>query len=220
MPKKKPGNVKQSSVDAAKPQFEFRTFGRNFVESVNHINQLSVIKHENTYEKVSDIYIISQNNDINNIKVRNGKLKIKTYVREIDGLEHWTLLMKKKFPIKATVLREKVFPAFQVITPPFARKKYSLREFMELIDIHPDLHKVNVHKQRSTYQVNGHFCEIANVSIDGNEMVTISSEATEINKIDKVIKTIEKIKLEGIENINYLQAIKRVIRMVDKPLAN
>ncbi|MDM8559390.1 hypothetical protein, partial [Candidatus Parabeggiatoa sp. HSG14] len=152
-----------------------------------------------------------------NIKIRNSKLKIKTYIREIDGLEHWTLRMKKKFPIKASTLKEKIFPAFQVATPHFVQDEYTLQAFMDLIDIHPDLHKVNVHKQRFTYKVNGHFCEIANVSINGSQVITISSEATEI---DKVTKTLEEIKLEGIENINYLQAIKRVIGMIDKPLAN
>ncbi len=210
----------QKTVKSQINKFEFRTFGLNFVELANHVDQISMAKFENTYEQVSDIYIVSKNNDINNIKIRNGKLKIKTYVREINGLEHWTLLMKKKFPIKATVLKEKVFSAFQVDTPHFAQKKYSLRAFMDLIDIHPDLHKVNVHKQRTIYQVNGHFCEIANVSINDNEVVTVSSETNEIGKIDKIIKTLEEINLKDIENINYLQAIKRVIGMVGKPLVN
>ena len=33
-------------------------------------------------------------------------------------------------------------------------------------------------------------------------------------------KTVADCHLEGVENINYLQAIKRVIGMSDKPLAN
>ena len=33
-------------------------------------------------------------------------------------------------------------------------------------------------------------------------------------------KTIADVGLEGVENINYLQAIKRVIGMIKKPLAN
>ena len=45
----------------------------------------------------------------------------------------------------------------------------------------------------------------------------INSESTEIEDIKK---TIEDVGLQGVENINYLQAIKRVIGMSDKPLAN
>ena len=39
-------------------------------------------------------------------------------------------------------------------------------------------------------------------------------------EIEDIKKTIKDVGLEGVENINYLQAIKRVIGMSDKPLAN
>jgi len=46
---------------------------------------------------------------------------------------------------------------------------------------------------------------------------TINSESTEVEDIKK---TIQEVGLGGVENINYLQAIKRVIGMINKPLAN
>ena len=60
-------------------------------------------------------------------------------------------------------------------------------------------------------------CEVANVLINGARVASINSESTEI---DDIQATINSLGLQGIENINYLQAIKRVIGMVDKPLAN
>jgi len=48
-------------------------------------------------------------------------------------------------------------------------------------------------------------------------VVTINSESTEI---EDILKTIREVGLEGVENINYLQAIKRIIGMSPKPLAN
>lgn len=89
--------------------------------------------------KSDEIYTISNRNDINNTKIRNGKMDIKTYVQAVDGL------------------------------------------------------------------------------INGAKVVTINSESTEIEDIKK---TISDCGLEGVENINYLQAIKRVIGMSDKALAN
>ena len=59
--------------------------------------------------------------------------------------------------------------------------------------------------------------EVGNVLINGAKVVTINSESTEIEDIKK---TIADCGLEGVENINYLQAIKRVIGMSDKPRAN
>ena len=65
--------------------------------------------------------------------------------------------------------------------------------------------------------VNNTICEYGEVLINGARVVTINSESTEI---DDIKKTIKEVGLEGVENINYLQAIKRVIGMINKPLAN
>lgn len=65
--------------------------------------------------------------------------------------------------------------------------------------------------------VNNTICEYAIVLINGARVVTMSSESTETADI---IKTTEQTGLYGFENINYLQAIKRVIGMIDKTLAN
>jgi hypothetical protein len=65
--------------------------------------------------------------------------------------------------------------------------------------------------------VNDTICEYAVVLINGARVVTVSSESTEV---ENILKTLSDLKLEGVENINYLQAIKRVIGMINKPLAN
>jgi hypothetical protein len=86
-----------------------------------------------------------------------------------------------------------------------------------MINHHPDLLAVKVHKQRFGYMVNNTICEVGNVLINGARLVTINSESTEVEDIKK---TVADIGLEGVENINYLQAIKRVTGMIDKPFAN
>ena len=65
--------------------------------------------------------------------------------------------------------------------------------------------------------VNDTICEVGNILINGEKVMTINSESTEL---DDIKKTIIDIGLGGVENINYLQAIKRVIGWIDKPLAN
>ena len=65
--------------------------------------------------------------------------------------------------------------------------------------------------------VNDTICEYGEVLINGAKVITINSESTET---DDIKKTISDLQLEGVENINYLQAIKRVIGMINKPLAN
>jgi hypothetical protein len=204
--------------EISKPRFEFRTFGQNFEKAAMRMARLSVPVPEKVWERNSEeIYILSRTNDINNTKIRDGKMDIKTFVKSVNGLEQWNPLMKGEFPMKSSVLKTEVFPAFQVKTPDLNKETYTFTEFMEIIIAHPDLQAVRVHKQRFGYMVNNTICEYGYVLINGARLSTINSESTEV---DDIQKTITDIGLDGVENINYLQAIKRVIGMIDKPLAN
>ncbi|MDR4988306.1 MAG: hypothetical protein RG741_05645 [Bacteroidales bacterium] len=209
---------KMTIGEISKPRFEFRTFGQDFDEQHYRMSRLSVPVPEKVWERHSEeIYIMSRTNDINNTKIRDGKMDIKTYVQTVDGLEQWNPLMKGEFPISAEVLNNEVFPAFQVEMPSLEKETYTYEEFMEMIQAHPDLQAVRVNKERYGYMVNDTICEFGYVLINGALVVTINSESTEVEDIKKTLKDVG---LEGLENINYLQAIKRVIGMINKPLAN
>lgn len=205
--------------EVSKPRFEFRTFGQDFSAQGHRMARLSVPCPEKVWERQSsEIYIMSRTNDVNNTKIRDGLMDIKTYVQTVDGLEQWNPLMKGEFPIAKEVLENDVFPAFKVEgLPELTKATYTLEEFLAMIDAHEDLQAVKVHKQRFGYMVNNTLCETANVLINGAKIVSINSESTEL---DDIKKTMEDCGLVGNENINYLQAIKRVIGMIDKPLAN
>jgi len=204
--------------EISKPRFEFRTFGRSFEDTAYLMSRLSVPVPEKVWERTSkEIYIISRTNDVNNTKIRDGKMDIKTFVQEVDGLEQWNPLMKGEFPMKSVMLEKEVFPAFKVEMPELKKKKYTLDEFLEIVKNHPDLQSVSIEKERFGFMVNDTICEFANVWINGAMVVTVNSESTEL---DDIKKTIKDLGLEGVENINYLQAAKRVIGMIDKKLAN
>lgn len=197
--------------EISKPRFEFRTFGQNFDESAKRMARLSVPIPEKVWERKSEeIYILSKTNDINNTKIRDGKMDIKTFVQTVDGLEQWNPLMKGEFPIAKEVLENEVFPAFKVDMPALTKSTYTLKEFLAMIDAHKDLQGVKVVKQRFGYMVNNTLCEVGNVLINGAKVVTINSESTELEDIKK---TIIDCKLEGCENLNYLQVIKRIINV-------
>ena len=204
--------------EISKPRFEFRSFGQDFDEAHFRMARLSIPVPEKVWERYSEeIYILSRTNDINNTKIRVGKMDIKTFVQSKDGLEQWNPLMKGEFPMKASVLKEEVFPAFKVEMPNLTKDVYTYEEFMGIIKKHPDLQAVRVNKERYGNMVNNTICEYGLVWINGALVVTINSESTDIEDIKKTIKDVG---LEGVENINYLQAIKRVVGMIDKPLAN
>mgnify|MGYP000959749896 CR=1 FL=1 len=205
-------------IGDVRPRFEFRTFGQNLAKDAGRMARLSVPVPENIWERHSrEIYILSRTNDQNNTKIRDDKMDIKTRVQVKDRLEQWNPLMKAGFPISAHVVRHEVFPAFQVPCPTLNQEVYALAEFLEMIRNHPDLLAVRVTKQRFGYKVNNTICEYGIVWINGAKVYTLSSESTEC---DDIHKTLADIGLDVYENINYLEAIKRVTGMVDKPLVN
>ena len=61
--------------EVSKPRFEFRSFGQCFCEAHKRMARLSAPVPEKVWERLSDeIYIISRKNDINNTKIRDGKM--------------------------------------------------------------------------------------------------------------------------------------------------
>lgn len=204
--------------EISKPRFEFRTFGQHFENAIKRMARLSMPVPEKVWERNSDeMYILSRTNDVNNCKIRDGKMDIKNYIQTIDGMELWNPLMKGVFPLPVSVLTEEIFPAFRVKMPEFNKAVYTYHEFITMVHDHYDLQAVRVHKQRFGYMVNNTICEMAMVMINGARVYSLSSESTAIEDIKK---TIFDIGLGDFENINYLQAIKRVIGMINKPLAN
>ena len=168
----------------SKPRFEFRTFGRDFEESAYLMSRLSVPVPEKVWERTSkETYIISRTNDVNNTKIRDGKMDIKTFVQEVDGLEQWNPLMKGEFPMKAEMLENEVFPAFKVEMAELDKEEYTLEEFLTIVKNHPDLQAVSVEKERFGFMVNDTICEFANVWINGAMVVTVNSESTELDDI-------------------------------------
>ena len=204
--------------EISKPRFEFRSFGQDFNNQAERMARLSIPIPEKLWVRHSpEIYIMSRINDINNTKIRDRKMDIKTYVQTVDGLEQWNPLTKTEFPVSMDFLKSDIFPAFQADIPSFDKSEYTMDEFLEMVKSQSELQAVSVVKERFGYMVNDTICEVGNVIINGAKVMSINSESTEL---DDIKKTISDIGLDGVENINYLQAIKRVLGWIDKPLAN
>jgi ribosomal protein L30/L7E len=205
-------------MEAIEPRFEFRSFGQDFTNAFKRMARLSAPVPEKLWEVHSDeIYIVSQTTDKINAKIRNGKMDIKVLLQTVDGLEQWNPVMKTDFPIDVSVLKNDVFAVLEVSVPELIKSMYSFDEFIEMVKLHPQLQAVNIHKQRSAYSVNNTICETGIVLVNGASVCTINSEST---VIEDVKKTIKDVGLNAVENINYLQMTKRVIGMINKPLAN
>ena len=178
------GKKKLNVGEISKPRFEFRSFGQDFNKQAERMARLSISIPEKLWVRHSpETYIMSRTNDIKNTKIRDGKIDIKTYVQTVDSLEQWNPLMKVEFPISAHYLKSEIFPAFQIEIPILEKIQYTIDEFMAMVNKHSDLQAVSVVKERFGYMVNDTICEVGNILINGEKVMTINSESTELDDI-------------------------------------
>ena len=123
--------------------------------------------------------------------------------------------MKGEFPMKASMLREDVFPALEVEIPDLERDEYTLEQYLdEVIRPHPRLAAVSVFKRRFAFTINDCITEIAEIEINGAGLQTVAVESVDVPAI---LKAKGMLGLDVYENVNYLRAIKRVIGMEPLP---
>ena len=191
------------------PRFEFRTFGDDLDTSIKLMEELCDPASKRSKGVLPDeIYIVSKENDINNVKIRNSKLEIKTLTQTSKGLEQWKPSFSAKFPISGTVLNEFVFPAFMVEAPLLKKQEYRLEEFLREVEANSRLYMIKVQKERFSCIVENVICEASNIVIGNKKMLTVCCESV---NIDDIKRTLDCLKLENRENINYIQQIKLVL---------
>ncbi|MCX7875481.1 MAG: hypothetical protein N2321_04845 [Melioribacteraceae bacterium] len=188
------------------PRWEWRTFTDDLGKAEENIR-----KHPEGKTRESDeVYILSEVS-MDNTKIRDGLMDIKTLqqVNE-DRLEQWLPIMKGSFPLPVSEI-EKVFKCFKVAVPKFERTEYTYEQYLnELIKPSKLLKAVDVHKKRTGFTINNTIVEIAEVTVDGK---TIKTAAVEMEDPELVIKTVRELELESFPNINYIRGLKNLVGM-------
>ena len=187
--------------------YEFRVFEKNLSHIEEKISNLCRFKK---YKDREDLYIISDNDERNNIKIRKNELKIKTLIKRKEGLELWAQNFFFSFPLRDDILKKAVFPGLGVKVPDLKRKNYTIKEFLEeLINPLPGLSTVKVLKKRASYELEDCDAEIADILIGGNSFQTAAVEGYHIKSVLKLKKMVG---LEGFENTNYIKGIKNMLK--------
>lgn len=212
-------NEQESKIDdITAPRFVFRTFGHKLTKYQEKMELLSIPVPEDIQVRIfEENYIISKTVDDINIKIKSNKLDIKKLIQTQDDLEQWKTIMKQDFPLSKQLLCDEIFPVINLDNSTFDDDKLDKNQFIEIVRQQDDLLVVPVQKQRHAYIINLSICEFAQVIIGNNYFYSVSVESADIVEVKK---TVSDLNLDSFENINYIQAIKRVSDIIDKPLAN
>jgi len=156
----------------------------------------------------TEFYILSSLNDVNNVKIRNGKMDIKHLLARESGLEKWVRVLKIPFPLGREVVHSEVYPALMLPAPLLERQEYGIEQFFtELIEPEGTLSTVRVDKKRSLFTRGHCSAEFVRLEIEG---VSSHSLALESEERGLLVDEIKSFGLSGEENTNYIKFFKHL----------
>jgi hypothetical protein len=194
------------------PRYEFRVFADNLVPVFQSMKELA---GEPFIRESKESYIISEHCWDTNIKIRDGKLDLKIFMQEREGLEQWVPKDKMDFPVNREtierLLSDDLFFEEADTLPNLIEESYSLDTFLELMKSLEGIRVVEVNKKRYGFESDEVIMEFAEVVIDGQPRHTVAMES---KKPEDTLKMVHYFDLDRRPNTNYLEEIKHIIGMV------
>ncbi len=188
------------------PRFEFRVWGDDLADAAARIRAFG---GRPELREGTEIYVLCAGVDDVNPKIRAGTLDVKVLHGIEDVYELWEPWLQVEFPVAADVLMGRLFPRLGLAAPIPTREEFTLPEFLaEIVDPHPALTGVEVHKHREIYAVPGAFGEVARVRVNGHTLATVTIESTDLELLDDLRR---RCLPPPAENESFPKAIKRAL---------
>jgi exopolyphosphatase/guanosine-5'-triphosphate,3'-diphosphate pyrophosphatase len=193
-------------MSAIIPRWEWRTFGTRFGVAEERFAAL-----ESTGVQESDeTYLLG--GATGNAKIRDGLMDIKLLRETQSDLERWEPVMKTAFPIGADDARA-VFTTLEMPAPSLDRDRYTTEQFLDDVTGRDGpLRRVDVHKRRVRYTVNGCTSEVTDLVANGQAIRTIAIESPDQGA---VLEAVREMGLAGYLNMNYGVGLRAVVE--DRP---
>ena len=185
------------------PRWEWRTFGSDFGTAEDVFAALE----PTAVQESDEVYLRTGSGPI--VKIRDGLMDVKVLQAvSPEGLEQWVPVMKEGFPLSAEDVA-KVFVMLEIAIPPLHRDSYTLDQFLtEVLESHPEVSAVPIHKRRVRYTLDGCMAEVTDLLVDGVPMRTIAIESEDPNK---VIAAVNSAGMQDLVNHNFVRAMTAIL---------
>jgi hypothetical protein len=205
-----PSAGSESAGDDSVSRYEFRIWAPSLAEVRERLERLS---GPQPAAQSRETYIVSDATDDTNAKIRAGTMDIKVLLRTDQNLEQWSPYLKAHFPIDATLIAEKIFPALRVDPPDHLlasrREVFTAEAFVDtVVKSHPRLAAVELGKVRRRYALGVCAAEFVEVEITGRELHSVAVESANPRA---VLDAMGKLAIGGYPNISYVRQIKSML---------
>ena len=188
------------------PRWEWRTFDQEI--RLPEADVLSRVPERGV--ESSELYIVPAA-DGDMVKVRGGLMDVKhLHAVDADGLEQWSPVMKAPFPLASSDVDAVLVALGVEPVAPLERATYSWAEVLaEVIEPHPRLITVEVHKERGRFTLEGCSAELTRVTTPYGSTLTV---AVESENPEQVVAAVRGIGLLPRPNVNYARALRVLAR--------
>ena len=184
-------------------RYEFRKFGIDLTKA----RDVLATRGKGTVQPASrETYIVTRLNIESNVKVRGGRLQVKTLRGRLGILEQWARPLNAEFPVPVEEVESIVLPALGLDLEIGRGGALSENALLAVVSGQHALATTRADKRRTLFEIDncvGEFCELR---IDDDKLHTIAVEASDA---DAALALLNELGLSDEQNESYSEFLQR-----------
>lgn len=193
-------------------RFEYRVFATRLEGVRNRLAEEFEEHPEAGRVRSAETYLCGLRLD-RNVKVRSDALEIKALRETRRSLERWEPAGRHRFPLDAAWVERTLADHLGVGRLATTGSACTLDALLfEIVDSHPDLVSVPVHKDRRRFASGSVLAEFARLQIDGHPLQTAAVEGVDP---DAVASRVRSLGLDRWANTSYVRLLDGLRRLTD-----
>ena len=184
-------------------RYEFRKFGADLVKVRDAFAARGAGR---TPPASRESYIVTRLNIESNVKVRGGRLQVKTLRGRLGMLEQWARPLSAEFPVAVEDVEGIVLPALGLDLEIGRGGALGESALMAVVSGQPALATIRVDKQRTLYDVDNCVAEFCELRIGDDKLQTIAVEATDA---EAALALLSEAGLADDQNESYAEFLQR-----------
>lgn len=184
-------------------RFEFRIFAPD-LSSVR--DALAAMAQGNQLPESRETYIVTRLNIESNVKIRGGRLQVKTLQARRGLLDQWARPLDAEFPVSVADIENIVLPALGLDLEIGERGALVESALLALLGDQHALATIDVVKQRTLYDTADCVAEFTHLTIGDDAMETVAIEAADPLAAEALM---QKISIADTQNDSYAEFLQR-----------
>lgn len=183
-------------------RYEFRRFGEDFAVMRD---RFAALGPGNKQRASRETYIVTRLNIESNVKIRGGRLQVKTLRGRLQMLEEWARPIDAEFPVTVEDVEGIVIPALGLDLEVGSGGALTEGALLALVSGQNALATIKVDKQRTLYDLGNCVAEFCELRVGDDKLQTIAIETPDA---EAAFAVLNKVGLGEAQNESYAEFLQ------------